>query len=288
MDNDIKNLLKDYSKDNMPDLWDKIENKLYYKKKKRNKKLLIIAASISIIFIIGITYKSIFMNNSIINENISEDINSKIEIANKIEVLEDVDLEKTLKDKIVLGSALENSYADDSRFINYETEAEAVVYGKVVNVKSYVDFGHMIFSDITIEVINDYRNNISIGDNITLGVHGGELSYYDFIAQADPQLVDKRGYNNIEDKTKKFIETWEGIPVYRVGEYVLVYANSIANDEYYKKNPDESISYEYYPLKQLYVDPNTREVFEYKYDYDYENGNKLIKEYVKSLDSLEN
>ncbi|EOR27657.1 hypothetical protein A500_03631 [Clostridium sartagoforme AAU1] len=226
------------------------------------------------------------MNNNISNENISDSTTSKFEIANKIEVLEDLDLEKTLKDKMVLGSSLENSYADDSRFINYETEAEAIVYGKVIDVKGYVKFGHMIFSDIIIKVINDYKNNISKENTITIGVQGGELSYYDFIAQADPQLIDKRGYNNIEDKTKKFIETWDGLPVYRVGEYVLIYANSIINDEYYKKNLDEGISYEYYPLKQLYVDPNTREVFEYKYDY--ENGNKLIKEYVKSLDSLEN
>lgn len=191
-----------------------------------------------------------------------------------------------MKDKIVLGESLENSYADDSRFINYEAEAEAIVYGKVVNIKSYVKFGGMIFSDITIEVINDYKNNITEGNRIILGVHGGELSYYDFIEQANPELVDKRGYSNVEDKTKKLIETWEGVPIYRVGEYALVYANSIANDEYYKKNPDESISYEYYPLKQLYVDPNTREVFEYIYDY--ESDNKLIKEYKKSLDSLEN
>lgn len=278
MDNDIKNLLKDYSKDNMPDLWDSIENKLYYKKKKRNKELLAIAVSIAIIFTMSITYKNIFAKN-----NISKDKTIEYEIANKIEVLEDLDLEKTLKDKIVLGFNSNYSYANDSRFINYEAEAEVIVYGKVVDVKSYVKFGGMIYSDITIEVINDYKNNISKENTITLGVHGGELSYNDFIAQADSQLVDKRGYNNIEDKAKKFIETWEGTPVYRVGEYVLVYANAIANDENYKKNPDKSISYEYYPLKQLYVDPNTREVFEYKY----EKEDRLIKNVIKSLDSLE-
>lgn len=283
MDNDIKDLLKDYSKNNMPDLWNEIENRLDNKKKKRNKNLLIIAASIGIIFTIGVTYKNFGVKNNI---NISEDSDSKIEIANKIEVLDDLDIEKVMKDKIVLGSAFENSYVDDSRFINYETESEAVVYGKVVNVKSYVRFGHMIFSDVSIEVIHDYKNNISRGDSITLGVHGGELSYYDFIEQANSELVNKRGYNNMEDKTKKIIETWDGVPVYRVGEYVLVYANSIANDEYYKNNTDENISYEYYPLKQLYVDPNTREVFEYIYNY--ESDNKLIKQYVKSLDSLEN
>lgn len=38
MDNDIKELLKDYSKNNMPDLWDKIDNKLDNEKKNRNKK----------------------------------------------------------------------------------------------------------------------------------------------------------------------------------------------------------------------------------------------------------
>ena len=286
MDNDIKDLLRDYSKNNMPDLWDEIENRLNHKKKKRNKKALIIAASIGIIFTIGMTYKNLWEKNNTGNGIIGESNNSKLDIANKIDVLEDLDLEKVIKDKIVLGSALENSYADDSRFINYETEAESIVYGRVINVHSYVKDGHMIYSDITIKVINDYRNNIQEGDKIILGVHGGELSYYDFIEQANPGLVDKRGYNNIEDKTKKFIETWNGVPVYRIGEYVLVYANSIANDEYYKNNTDENISYEYYPLKQLYVDPNTREVFEYIYNY--ESDNKLIKQYVKSLDSLEN
>ena len=282
MDNDIKELLKDYSKNSMPDLWSDIEKRLDNKKKKSNKNLLIIAASVIIIFTVGVKYRS-FGGKS--NTNISEDSSPKIEITNKIQVLEDLDLEEITKDKIVLGLVSENNYANDSKFINYETEAEAIVYGKVVNVKSYVRFGHMIYSDITIEVIDDYKNNISKGSNITLGVHGGELSYHDFIEQADSELVSKRNYNNIQDKNKKIIETWEGVPVYRVGEYVLIYANSIANDEYFKNNPDENISYEYYALKQLYVNPNTREVFEYKYDY---KNNKLGKEYVKSLDSLKN
>lgn len=285
MDNDIKDLLKDYSKNNMPDLWGKIENKLDNKKNKKIKKMLIIAASIGIIFTMGLIYKKLGLKSSINNEEISENINSNFKIANKIEVLDDLDLEKVMKDKIVLGRSLENSYADDSRFINYETEAEAIVYGKVVNVKSYVKFGNMIFSDTTIEVINDYKKNIEEGTKIVLGVSGGELSYYEFIEQANPELVEKRGYNNIEDKTQKFIETFDGVPIYRVGEYVLVYANSIANDEYYKKNPDESISYEYYPLKELYVNPNTKEVFEYELEYE---NNKFIKKYIKSLDSLEN
>lgn len=282
MENDIKDLLNDYSKNNMPDLWDKIENKLDNKKKNRYKKILIIAASIGIVLTIGVTYKNFGVKN---NKNISEDTNSNPEIASEIEVLDDLDLEKVMSDKIVLGRSLENSYAYDLRFINYETEAEAIIYGKVVNVKSYVKFGGMILSDITIEVINDYKKNIEEADNIILGLSGGELSYYEFIEQADTGLVEKRGYNNIEDKTKNFIETRGGLPVYRVGEYVLVYANSIVNDEYYIKNPDESISYEYYPLKQLYVNPNTREVFEYELNYE---DNKIVKKYVKSLDSLEN
>ena len=285
MEKDIKDLLKGYSKNNMPDLWDKIENRLDNNKKKRNKKILIIAASIGIIFTMGLTYKNLGLKSSINNEKISENANSNFEIANKIEDLDDLDLEKAMKDKIVFGRSLENSYADDSIFINYETEAEAIVYGKVVNVKSYVKSGNMIFSDITIEVINDYKKNIEEGAKIVLGVSGGELSYYEFIEQANPELVEKRGYKNIKDKTQKFIETFEGVPIYRVGEYVLVYANFIANDEYYKKNPDESISYEYYPLKQLYVNPNTKEVFEYELDYE---NNKFIKKYIKSLDSLEN
>lgn len=282
MDNDIKELFKDYSKNSMPDLWDDIEKRLDYKKNKRNKNFLIIAASVIIIFTVGLKYKSSVDKN---NTNISEDSNPKIEIANKAEVLKDLDLEEIMKDKIVLGSAFENSYADDSKFINYETESEAIAYGKVINVNSYVVSGGMIFSDITIEVIDDYKNHISKGSNMILGVHGGELSYNEFIEQADSDFVSKRNYNNIEDKNKKVIEIWEGVPVYRVGEYVLVYANSIANDEYFKNNPDENISYEYYALKQLYVNPNTREVFEYRYDYE---NNKLIKEYIKSLDSLTN
>lgn len=285
MEKDIKDLLKGYSKNNMPDLWDKIENRLDNNKKKRNKKILIIAASIGIIFTMGLTYKNLGLKSSINNEEISENANSNFEIANKIEDLDDLDLEKVMKDKIVFGRSLENSYADDSIFINYETEAEAIVYGKVVNVKSYVKSGNMIFSDITIEVINDYKKNIEEGAKIVLGVSGGELSYYEFIEQANSELVEKRGYKNIKDKTQKFIETFEGVPIYRVGEYVLVYANFIANDEYYKKNPDKSISYEYYPLKQLYVNPNTKEVFEYELDYE---NNKFIKKYIKSLDSLEN
>lgn len=285
MNNDIKDLLKDYSKNNMPDLWDKIEKNLDNNKRKKNKIIITTAASIGIIITMGITYNNFGLKSNINNEKISKNTNSNFEIANKIKVLDDLDLEKVMKDKIVLGRLLENSYADDSRFINYETEAEAIVYGKVVNVKSYVKFGNMIFSDITIEVINDYKKNIEEGTKIVLGVSGGELSYYEFIEQANPELVEKRGYSNIEDKSKMFIETWEGIPVYRPGEYVLVYANSIANDEYYIKNPDESLSYEYYPLKQLYVDPNTREVFEYECDYE---NNRFIKKYVISLDSLEN
>lgn len=282
MDNDIKDLLKDYSKNSMPDLWSDIEKKLDYKKKKKNRNLLIIAASLIIIFATGVTYKNLGDKS---NTNISEDSSPQIEISNKIQVLEDLDLEEITKDKIVLGLFSENNYANDSKFTNYETEAEAIVYGKVINVNSYVIFGSMVYSDITIEVIDDYKNNISKGSNITLGVHGGELSYHEFIEQADSELVSKRNYNNIEDKNKKVIEIWDGVPAYRVGEYVLVYANSMANDEYFKNNPDENISYEYYPLKQLYVNPNTKEVFEYKYDYE---NNKLIKEYVKSLESLAN
>lgn len=38
MDNDIKDLLRDYSKNNMPDLWDEIENRLNHKKRKEIKK----------------------------------------------------------------------------------------------------------------------------------------------------------------------------------------------------------------------------------------------------------
>lgn len=312
MDNDFKDKLKDESKNNMPDLWDKIESKLEDKKKRNPKKILAVAASLAVIFTVSVIGKNYLKGNELMAENsTSQDVTGeeseahidKNEIAredslnyeglkeydkaDRIEVLEDLDLQKILEDKIVLSLGSQKCYAVDPNSIDYYGEAESVVYGKVTDVKSYVKFGGMIISDITIEVIKDYKGDLKEEDSFVMGGNsGGELSYEEFIAQADPQLVDKRGYNNIEDKSKSFVEIWGGIPIYRVGEYVLVYLKSLDNDDYYKEHPElrKREAYDYYGIKRVYVDPNTREVFKYEY----RENNTIKKVKAGTLDDIKN
>lgn len=303
MTNNLKDKLKEKSKNNMPDLWDKIEGRLEVKNnlqiaknikksKKVNKKILIAASFISLLVISMVIKNFINTNVEIAEDSALQQERNEVEggiLEESIgegELLEDLNLEKYLQDKIVVSIAGQNSYSVDPNSIDYEGISENVVYGKITSVKSYVKFGSMIYSDMTIEVIEDYKGNFKSGDTFIMGSEGGEMTYDDYISQIDPMRVEKFGYNNVEDKSKKFIDLRDGIPMYREGEYVLVYVSSLDNDEYYKEHPElrEQESYDYGVYKRLYVNPNTREVFKYQY----KQNNILEKRKAGSLDDIKN
>lgn len=322
MDNNFKDRLKDESKNNMPDLWDKIESKLevkedddkvkgrwYEKKLKRN---MLIAASFIVFLTVGTVAKN-FINsnietakNSTLQEDSYEGENESLvgnnnkntsesnkvyestleDSSGKIDFLEDLDLQKYLNNKIVVSMGSQNSYVADPNSIDYAEISDNIVYGKITEVKSYVKFGSMIYSDMTVEVIEDYKGDFKLGDTFIMGDHGGEMTYDDYISQIDPMRVEKFGYDNVEDKSEIFVDLWRGIPMYREGEYVLIYVSSLDDEEYYKERPElrEQESYDYSVYKRLYVNPNTREVFKYEYKLD----NTLEKIKAGSLDDIEN
>ena len=309
MEKNLKDKLIEESKNNMPELWEKIENKLEPKKNSNKKKVLGFVASMAVILGISIMLKNHLSTNEIIaldsnEEEYSEENNiEKNQLAvnddlgnvneenkyydkiDKIEVLEDLDLQNIIEGNIVLNLGIENSYSVDPNSINYMELSNNIVYGKITKVKSYVKFGSMIFSDMTIEVINDYKGGFSKGGTFIMGAHGGEMTYDEYISQIEPMRVEKFGYDKIKDKSKMFIELWDGVPMYREGEYVLVYVGSLDNDEYYKEHPElrAQESYDYGIYKRLYVDPNSREVFNYKYNI----NNTLEKVKVGMLDNIE-
>lgn len=298
MDNDIKGKLQEESKNNMPDLWGKIEGKLEDKKKRSSKKNLAIAASLAVVFTVGIMGEvylqrdEMIVENSIYNEVANENdlydkLYNKSELnIEEVEVLEELDLERILEDKIVVSLNSNTSYSVDPNSIDYDAISDNIVYGKVTSVNSYVKFAGSIYSDMTVEVIEDYKGEFKQGDTFIMGDAGGEMTYEDYIAQMDPMRVEKFGYDKIEDKSKMFIDLSDGIPMYREGEYVLVYVKALDNDEYYKERPElrANETYDYGVYKRLYVDPNTRDVF--KYEYKMDNTLKKIK--AGTLNDIEN
>lgn len=294
----------------MPDLWGKIESKLEDKKKKNNKKILAVAASMAIIFTIGIAAKSILINDNNIKaeNNINKDApveEDEIAAADgsetsiNIEVLPDLNLEDILKDKIVESYGISNAYI--ARDIDIEKESAAIVYGKVTEVKSYLQ-DNMINSYLSIEVIKDYKGNIKEGEKITVGSSGGEMfleeynkeSSYPYILSSEAENGKDEGKRVVFGEKKsdgyKIIALSKGVPQYREGEYVLVYLFEIDKEGYYSWKDEKyyeppAVDYGIYSSGKLYVNPNTGEVFNYTYDYISE---KLIKEKVTTLDALEN
>ena len=322
MNNDFKDRLKEESKNDMPDLWDKIECRLEDKyeiqrisgtrqENKRNRNIIIVASFISLLVVSMVIKNFINSNVEMVenstlqqesneekNESLAEDNSENTSESNQVdefalddnigesELLEDLNLQKFLEDKIIVNIGDQNSYAADPNSIDYLGISENIVYGKVTSVKSYVKFGSMIYSDMTIEVIEDYKGDFKGGDTFIMGSHGGEMTYDEYISQIDPMRVEKFGYDKVEDKSKKFIDLRDGIPMYREGEYVLVYVSSLDNNEYYKEHPElrQKESYDYGVYKTLYVNPNTREVFKYEY----KPNNTLEKIKVGTLDDIEN
>ncbi|MGG7059155.1 hypothetical protein ACQPUZ_12750 [Clostridium tertium] len=284
MDDRIKNKLVAEAKNNMPELWGKIEVNLENKKNKYNKNLIAIAAIIAVVIITGTIGTRFIYNHS----NDSEGVNY-LGIAENIKTLPDLNLDDYLADKVLVGGKSEANQANDKRFIEYNIEADNVIYGKVTEVNSYVDFGLFICSDVKIEVIKDFKGSISKGESVIVGDSGGELTYDEFISGAYDNLADKRGYDNILDKSKILVEmTKYGIPQYRTGEYVLVYIEEADKDSSYSQTKDgikTPITYDYFPLKKLYVDPNTEDVFEYLID---SKNNKLIKQNLNTLNDIKN
>ncbi|MBM6838787.1 hypothetical protein H9X77_11250, partial [Clostridium saudiense] len=116
MDDDLKNRLKEESKNNMPDLWSDIESKLECRKKNNNKKMISIAASVAAVFIIATTGRNILINEG--NFKAANSINQEVQKDNDkgalndesagIDVLPDLNLQEILEDKIVLGLSDEN------------------------------------------------------------------------------------------------------------------------------------------------------------------------------------
>lgn len=309
MDKDFKDKLKEESKNSMPDLWDKIECRLEVKdelksgedarKKKLNKKMFIAASFIFLLVIsmmiknfinkgVDIAENSIYQQEDNVEENESNQLSEFVLEDNSVEadILEDLNFQEYLEDKIVVSISGQNSYSVNPNSIDYIGISDNIVYGKVISVKSYVKFGSMIYSDMTIEVIEDYKGDFKGGDTFIMGSQGGEMTYDEYISQIDPMRVEKFGYDNVEDKSKKFTDLRDGVPMYREGEYVLVYVSSLDNNEYYKENPElrEQESYDYAVYKRLYVNPNTREVFKYQY----KPNNTLEKIKAGSLDHIQN
>lgn len=294
MSNDFKDRLKEESKNYMPDLWSEIEGKLEYKKKNNNKKIISIAASLAVVFIIATAGRNILIKEG--NFKASNSINQEVKKKNDevafddkftgIDVLPDLDLKEILEDKIVLSLSNENNYSADINSVDYSEISENIVYGKITEVKSYVKFEGEIYSDMTVEVIEDYKGGFKKGDTFIMGAHGGEMNYEDYVEQIDPMRVEKFGYDRVEDKSKMVIDLRDGVPMYREGEYVLVYVKSLDNEEYYKEHPEliENESYDYGVYKRLYVNPNTREVFKYEYKL----NNTLEKLKAGTLDDIEN
>lgn len=285
MDKDIKEILENNSKDNMPDLWGKIESKLYDKKKRNKKRLLAVAAIITVVFSTRLI-NSRYITNNDIAENKEADLTESMEIS----VIEDLDLDKLLADKVMVGGlVLNNMEYSDIRTVNYDEDSYAIVYGKVKDVKSYVSDGSLIISDINIEVIEDYKNNLAKGETITIGSFGGEVTYEEFISKADENIIWRNEYDKIEDKSKMFIQLdRNNIPQYRKGEYVLVYLYKTNKETYYSEKDEMIIqppSCDYGAYIKQYVNPNTKEVYEYKYDYEKDN---IIKENITTLDEIGN
>lgn len=331
MDKDIKDILKEKSKNEIPDLWDKIESKLEDKKKRNSKKALVMAASLVVIFTVAIIGKSYLNGNEIMAENsINQELESeenKVEIANddkfdrlenaekldeydissetsiNIGILPDLNLEELLKDKIkatdVSDYSESNSYI--GREVNIEKESVAIVYGRVIDKKSFLN-DDVIYSNLSIEVIKDYKENIAEGDVITVGSKGGEMSLEEYKEKASQynelngEGDSKKGYSAsrviIENESdgNTVITLNKGIPQYRVGEYVLVYLFELKKEGYYSWKDEKyyeapTTDYGIYADGKLYVNPSTKDVFNYSYD---EINKKLLKENITTLDYLEN
>ncbi len=312
MDKDFIDILKENSKNNMPDLWGKIESKLETKKKKNKKNILSAVASIAVIFSIAITGRNILMKDNNLkaensinqevleeNEETSENSNSQnSEASISIDVLPDLNLQEMLEDKIVGSYGISSGYV--TREINIKEEAISIVYGKVVEVNGYLQ-EDMINSYLTIEVIEDYKKGIKEGDVITVGSSGGEMLLEDYNKEAShPYILNSNSengkdegkrvvYGETESEGYKIINLNKGVPQYRTGEYVLVYLFEVNKEGYYSLKDEKYYKppvadYGIYSDGRLYVNPNTREVFKYEYNM----NNTLEKEKVGTLDSIEN
>lgn len=281
MNKDIKDLLKNNSKNNMPDLWDKIEIKLKDKKRRNPRSFLAIAAIIIVVFTVGVINKNNFLNNNGLDQQ-------KVEI-DEITVLKDLNLKEILEDKLRTGNYLgtrETSYTNIEE-TSIDEKSSSIIYGKVIDVKSFAE-DDLISSNIEIEVIKDYKNNISEGEKILLGARGGEVTLEEYIKNASEVTIWRNEYDKVEDKSKKIIALDEGIPQYRQGEYILVYVFKLNKEVYYSEKEERFIeppTADYGAYSKLYVNPNTEEVYKYIYDF---NSNELIKEHIDTLDSFEN
>lgn len=330
MDKDIKEILENNSKDNMPDLWDKIESKLENKNKINKKRFLAVAAVIAVVF-------SMVLMRNVLNEVLSENeevvlmdegINEAIDngtdggVDRGIEgsvndekdilmggegaisyglyssmeerilkdgldnkgVFGDIDLEKVLDNKIlvdVLG--INNQSSEHNAMSNYK-ESDSIIYGKVKSVKSYIGEGLEIKSDIYIQVIEDYKNNIEKDEIIKVNSNGGEVSYDEFISKLDKGSDLKKKYEKKENKSKMFIQLGDNnIPQYTAYEHVLVYVDKVNKGESYSGD-NEDVTETYEAVIKQYVNPNTKEL--YKYNYSNENGKHNLKK--ESIDNLDN
>lgn len=323
MDKDIKELLENNSKDNMPDLWDKIESKIESKNKINKKKFLEVAAVIAVVFsmvlMINILNEALPENEEVVlmDEGINEAIDNgteasandekdilmggegaisdglyssmeekilRDELDNKI-VFGDIDLEKVLDNKILVdGLGINNQYSEHNAISNYK-ESDSIIYGKVKSVKSYVGEGLEIKSDIYIQVIEDYKNNIEKYEIIKVNSNGGEVSYDEFISKLDKGSDLKKKYEKSENESKIFMQlSHDGSPQYKVGDYVLV--NLMYGIEY--GDTSEGQKYIYDSFIKQYVDPNTEEVFKYHDENLDDAEHKLIKENITTLDALKN
>lgn len=333
MDKDIKELLENNSKENMPDLWDKIESKLENKNKINKKRFLAVAAVIAVVFSTVLMRNGNVLNEVLpeneevvlMDEGINEAIDNRTDggvgrgtegyvndgkdilmgeewpisdglyssmeekilkdgLDNK-RVFGDIDLEKVLNNKILLdGLGANNQSLEHNAMSNYK-ESDSIIYGKVKSVKSYVGEGLEIKSDIYIQVIEDYKNNIEKDEIIKVNSNGGEVSYDEFISKLDKGSDLKKKYEKKENKSKMFIQLGDNnITQYTAYEHVLVYVDKVNKGESYSGD-NEDVTETYEAVIKQYVNPNTNEV--YKYNYSNENGkHNLKKESIDNLDNL--
>lgn len=281
MSNDIKELLKINSKNIMPELWDRIEIRLQGRKSRKPMMFLSVVAIIAVVFTMGVIKKNNILDNNALGQQSVE--------KNETVVLKDLTIKEILSDKFITSGYLdniENSYTKVQE-INIDKESSSIIYGKVMKVTSFVE-GNLICSNIEIEVIEDYKNNILKDEKILLESRGGELTLQEYIKNASQVVISRNEYDKVEDKSKKIVTLDEGVPQYREGEYVLVYIFKLDKEEYYSEKEGRFIQprmAEYGEYSKLYVNPNTEEVYKYIYD---STTEELVKERVGTLESFEN
>lgn len=282
MHSKLNDLLIGISKRNMPNLWNKIDERINLEiKNKTNYKLkrkILYIASIGIFLSIGnIMRINIEKINNVQHEN---EYN-----LSEYDTLSDLNLESILENRILVDEFKTSYSKPEKNYMDLIEGADSIVYGKVIDVKGDVNSNGFIKSDLLINVISDYKDKIDADTEISVSSNGGEVTYYEYISKVKDEIIKKHGYDEVEDKGMNFISLYNNVPQYRIGEYVLIYIKKINQNDFSGRKEDETIEIpksDYIEILKLYVDPNTKAVYRYK------NDSELIKEKITTLNFFDN